>query len=438
MSTISELEKILQEVINKYPYRTIDEKIKFISILINNLSSINAHQLIKEEVIVKALEDIKAPKNLFNKISYYHSELKRLTVQNIVSEIIDSYAIKYFYSNYQQFDTDFGYFKNISEINLHQIIKAHSTTILNTYEITEIAKHIKIDSIVSDDEINNHQQNNVIHCKNSMVNITNNSILLKPHSQDYNSTCCINANYNLNAQCPKWLKFTDETFSHYENEKEVAIQLLQEIIGYLLIPGNNLQKGFFFYGVARSGKSLIGNIITNLLGQQNVSNIPLAEIDKDTHIIELASKLLNLAGELEKGVKLKTAKIKSLIGQDKIVGRKLYSEPFYFVNPAKLLTISNHLPYFNDNSDAMLERLVILHFATQVPKEKRNPNLLKELEKEIDGIFMWAIQGLIRLNNRGYFVEPIKNNDIIDNIQDISDTVIYWLVNSNLNEFDSI
>lgn len=205
-------------------------------------------------------------------------------------------------------------------------------------------------------------------------------------------------------------------------------------MGYTLIPGNPLHKLFIFYGVPRSGKSVIGHIISKILGDDNVSSFPFESLNKEGHLAELSSKLLNLSGELQNGAKIETSTIKSLVGEDRVFGRKLYSDPFYFINPAKLLTIGNSLPYFNDDSSAIIERLVILNFETQVPENERNINLKSELEEELDGIFRWAIDGLISLQERGRFLKLQKETATKKTIQTISDSIQYWITELNISD----
>ncbi|MGL4999458.1 MAG: DNA primase family protein, partial [Cetobacterium sp.] len=307
---------------------------------------------------------------------------------------------------------------------------------MSSSEIKEVKEHLRIESTIDEEKLNSHRKLNYINCQNAMLEIKEREIIVHPHSPDYFSTSCLGVSYNEDSKCQLWMDFLSETFDSYSEEKEKAIQLLQEIMGYLLIPGNGYQKFFSFYGVARSGKSLIGSIISAMLGKENVSSLPFEQLGKEGRTAELASKLLNLSSELSRGVKIDSAPIKSLVGQDKVFARKLYSSPFYFVNQAKLLTISNSLPYFNDNSSAIYERLIVLNFDKQVPADKRDSNLNMKLENELEGIFVWSIQGLISLQKRGKFEELQKGIAIKDAIQSMADSVLYWIEETSNNNVE--
>jgi hypothetical protein len=52
-----------------------------------------------------------------------------------------------------------------------------------------------------------------------------------------------------------------------------------------------------------------------------------------------------------------------------------------------------------------------------------NPKLTGELLAEAPAIFNWALEGLDRLNQRGYFVNPESGNDAIQQMEDLSSPI---------------
>jgi len=61
------------------------------------------------------------------------------------------------------------------------------------------------------------------------------------------------------------------------------------------------------------------------------------------------------------------------------------------------------MPRVNDKTYAFYRRLLILKFNRQFQGNYDNKNLKYELLKEIDGIFLWCIEGLRNLRQNGDF-----------------------------------
>ena len=106
----------------------------------------------------------------------------------------------------------------------------------------------------------------VINLKNGLYNVLEET--LKPHSPDFCSTVQIQAAYQPEAQCQQFMAFLESTLGAPE------IGLMQEILGYFLVPLNKAQKAFILVGAPNAGKSTILSVVQEiLLGQDNVSNV---------------------------------------------------------------------------------------------------------------------------------------------------------------------
>lgn len=427
-------------ILKQNTYLTVEEKFETMIYAATILAKNGIrNNIVAEETLNQILADIISPTSVSKKMSEYIEIFKKERNQAIASDVRVKEKVSYFKGGFYKYIDNEGYYIPIETRKIEQSIKEETKEAMRVKEISEIKGQIMIDAGVSDNRINNHRTQNLIHSKNCMLRIDGENIVQLPHSREYYSTSCLAIPYNPQAKCSKWLSFLDETFEHYGEEKEKAIQVLREMMGYMCIPGNKYQKMFALIGVPRSGKSVIGDIITAILSPKNVSSYPLELIDKETHLADLSDKLLNLSGELPPNTKIATSTIKSIIGEDKISGRFLYSNSFTFVSPAKLMVIGNHLPHFNDSSTAMKERLVILGFEREVSQDKRNPYLKEELKEELEGIFNWAIEGLVSLKKRGRFLELRKEVEMKELIQKIADTVEEWQSELQLEslEYDS-
>ncbi len=236
----------------------------------------------------------------------------------------------------------------------------------------------------------------IINVKNGLYNVLDDSF--KPHTPRYYSTVQINASYQEDAKCPKFLAFLKSVLPDEE------IHLLQEIFGYLLIPVNKAQKSFVFVGAPNAGKSTLLSVAQEiLLGSENVSNIPWQSLGDRFNKAELFGKLANIFADLPSKNIDDNGMFKALTGEDYITGERKNKDPFSFRPYARLLFSCNEIPRnYGDKSDGFYRRLIIIRFDNPVPKHKRDPNLREKLAVERDGILMWSIAGLKRLIANSY------------------------------------
>jgi putative DNA primase/helicase len=240
----------------------------------------------------------------------------------------------------------------------------------------------------------------LLNLKNGMYNFYEDAFL--PHHPKFLSTVQIKANYNPAAKCEMFMSFLERVLDAPE------IILLQEIIGYLLVPITKAQKAFILLGVGYSGKSTLLSIINeNLLGTDNVSNITLQDLSEKFKPVELFGKLANVFSDLPPKPLTDSSMFKSLTGEDYITGERKNKDPFSFRPYARLIFSCNDIPKnYGDRSEAFYRRLIIMRFSKAIPKADRDPHLKDRLATEIDGIFMWALVGLKRLmQNNWQFTE---------------------------------
>lgn len=251
-----------------------------------------------------------------------------------------------------------------------------------------------------------------INLANGMFNIDNMEFTPKYNPELYFTTQ-LPFGYNKMAKALRWLKFLDEIFEA-DNER---IAVLQEIFGYSFVPEILMKKIFIFLGNGNNGKGVASEILEMLIGSESVSNVSLEQLNNTSNrfaLQNLPNKLVNIAGENDaKNNKANTRQIKNLTGDDVLNVEEKYKASYNIKLFMKLLFSLNNMFYTDDYSEAYYSRLFILPFNV-IFYEKRldgeleprknyiNPHLKKELIEELDGIFLWAMEGLKRLREQGY------------------------------------
>jgi P4 family phage/plasmid primase-like protien len=220
---------------------------------------------------------------------------------------------------------------------------------------------------------------------------------LHPHSADYFSLIHVPVEHRPDAPPPAaWLSFLSDVFEG--DDQRIAI--LQELFGACLAPRLPLKTFAVLSGSGNNGKSVALTVLRTMLGERNTSAVTLDQLTGNRFAgFALLGKLANLIGD-QGFVKLKDEGIlKTLTGGDLVAFEQKGKDALFAVNTAKIVAAANEVPRFNDASDAIWNRAIILPFNWVVPADKINPALLSASywQDELPGILRWSLVGLKRL-----------------------------------------
>ncbi len=244
------------------------------------------------------------------------------------------------------------------------------------------------------------------------------------HSPEFLMTIQLPVRYTPGADCPRFKLYLEQQLEADQ------IPLIQEWLGYTLLPLNCSQKALVLVGLGDAGKSVLLRVIIDiLLGHANVTNVSWQALNEKFKPAELYGKLANIFGDLPTKNIEDNGIFKALTGEDYMTVERKNRDPFSFQNFAKLVYSCNSIPRnYGDRSDAFYRRLCIVRFNRVVPKDKRDPDLVNKLKAEADGIFLFALEGLKRLmENNFVFSETQRNIDEIEQYRAESNSVLSFV-----------
>ena len=238
----------------------------------------------------------------------------------------------------------------------------------------------------------------------SMINALNETLVIrdgkvetKPHEANDFMFYQLPYKYDPDAGCPMFQKFMDEVIPG-------DIQLVvQEFIGCCLDIGLKLEKAMICVGTGSNGKSVFFEVITYVLGEDNVTNFNINSLceDKSSTRILIENKLLNYSSDFN-GKIWSNGIFKQLVSGEPVEAKRLYSDPEIIRNYARLAFNTNAMPASSDTSAGFRRRLLPVCFDVKISPDKADPMLAKKLKSEAPGILNWAIEGLKRYVANGY------------------------------------
>ncbi|CAM0103074.1 DNA polymerase/primase [Vibrio phage 159E36-2a] len=262
--------------------------------------------------------------------------------------------------------------------------------------------HVNVKTVENGKWINDPDRDtsNVAVFENGIVDLGENHHTVLPHTHEFFTFNALPFNYNPSAQCPTWLKFLDDIWGTDVDLK----RQLQQFMGYCLTSDTSLQKFATFMGKPRSGKGTITEVISEMVGHNNISSPALSGLVKDSALSAMSTSSVALipdAHNVNPNIRDSVlSTLKAITGEDSIEYHEMYKGSQTKKFTCKVIISTNNVPDFNDPSGALVARMLVFPFQRSFVG-RENPNLRRELLAEIEGIIQWAIAGLRDLRANG-------------------------------------
>lgn len=280
--------------------------------------------------------------------------------------------------------------------------------------------------------ISHEQLEGFLNLENGILNLKTGT--LEPHTPKMFFKYKLPHAFSPGAKCEKWLEFLLRVF---EGDQQL-VDLSAEIFGYAMAGGNPwLHKAFLLYGEGRNGKSTFIDVLSYMLGAENISAIPIENLQKPFSVVMADGKLANIVGEMTSR-EIDSSAFKTAVGGEYLVaankGMAEYKTKFY----AKMFFACNQMPYFRDTTSGAHEKLCIIPFKHYFKPEDRIPLFAERfLYPEISGIINWAIQGYQRLKSRSKLPVVDSINEMVEDYRAESNTVLGWFRESMVIDLTS-
>ena len=200
--------------------------------------------------------------------------------------------------------------------------------------------------------------------------------------------------YRPDAPQPEtWLRFLEDLL--YAED----IPTLQEYVGYCLIPSNKGQRMMVIKGSGGEGKSQIGAVLGTLFGS-NMKDGSIGKISENRFArADLEHILLCVDDDMRMEALRQTNYVKSIVtAQGKMDLERKGKQSYQGWMCARLLAFSNgDLQALFDRSDGFYRRQLVLTTKEKPAGRADDPDLAEKMKAEVEGILLWAFEGLQRL-----------------------------------------
>ncbi len=301
-----------------------------------------------------------------------------------------------------------GYYEQDGEEFIRNAVQKILKSSCATHHKNEVVDWVK-------DDKNLHIDRDLFDSQPYKINLINGTYDIKTNTfNEHNQADYFNYQipiiYDPDAKIDKIQTFMENTL-YLED-----IPVIQELLGYCLYREYFVHKAFLFVGQGRNGKTTLLNLINAFLGVQNIASISLHSICKDRFgSSDLYGKLANTWDDLSTDLVYNTGLFKIATGGGYLRAERKFEQSFKFINKAKFIFSCNIIPESKDKSMAYAKRWIVIEFPNTFEGEACDKQLIHKLteDKELSGLFNWALQGLNRLIEKQDFSKHRTLEDVV-------------------------
>lgn len=247
------------------------------------------------------------------------------------------------------------------------------------------------------------------YAKQSIINLKNGSLVLDDKginikSFDYRDflTHQLNFNYDPKAVNQTFLTYLEQVLPNQDTRKT-----LQQVAGYLFVKDLKMEKVIFLFGFGANGKSVFFEVLSGVIGINNISNYSLESLtdDKGYSRAMIKDKIVNYGTDIRL-TRIDAGKLKTLASGEPIEARLPYRDPFIMNDYAKFIFNVNKMDSANiEHTHGFYRRLLVIPFNQTIADDKQDKDLHKKILVDRAGFLNWIIEGARQvIENRDIFI----------------------------------
>lgn len=275
---------------------------------------------------------------------------------------------------------------------------------------------------------------NLIAFKNGVYNLATDT--LTGFSPDMVITNQIPWNYRPEV----YSAIADTTLNRMACQDPEIRQLLAECIGYCFYRRNELSVSMFLTGEKANGKSTFLQMLQDVLGTQNTSNLGLDELEERFAPATMFGKLANIGDDISdeflRGKAI--AHFKKIVSGNMLKAENKGDALFFYKPFVKLIFSANQIPRMKDRTGAVLRRMVIIPFNATFSKNDPDydPWIAVKLKDQevMEYLCKIGIDGLKQILINHSFTQSSKVDDQLKEYTEYNNPILLFLAETEKEE----
>jgi len=206
--------------------------------------------------------------------------------------------------------------------------------------------------------------------------------------------------------------------------------LLLQAIGSVLFRQNRYRASFMLYGPSgNNGKSTLLNMITQFIGEQNVSYLSLQDTANRFRGAMIYGKAANIGDDIPDKLLDDSSIYKKLVTGEVVIAEQKNMDPIPFRSYAKFFFAANSLPPVSDKSRAFFSRLMVIPLKHDFTKDG-DVGLKDRVWTAADMTYLMRLAidyGLKSVIKAGHFIVPDAVKALVTEYEMENNPVLGWL-----------
>jgi P4 family phage/plasmid primase-like protien len=260
------------------------------------------------------------------------------------------------------------------------------------------------------------------------------NLVLHDHSPKYGKTFTMPFDYipERAAEAHKWLAYLEQAWGDDPDYADKVNALQEAFAATMFGIAPTYQRAFLLHGKPKTGKSQALEVLQAIMPEDSRCSIPPSKWGERFQIANMATKTLNICGELPEEAVINGEKFKMVVGGEEITDEFKGRDLFSFRPLAAHWFASNHLPRSRDTSGGFSRRWLIFDFDRVISDEERIVDFWKVLvAEEREAIAAWAVQGLKRLQTQKEYTLPESHKRRLNQVVRSNNSVAAFLQSSD-------
>ncbi|MEX6218664.1 phage/plasmid primase, P4 family [Mammaliicoccus sciuri] len=256
--------------------------------------------------------------------------------------------------------------------------------------------------------------------------------VLEPFSPNYVFTSKISTNYVHNAKQPniKGWDF-DKWLSEIACGDSEIITLLWQVINDAMNGNYTRKKAIFLVGDGNNGKGSFQQLLSNLIGFNNIASLKANEFEQEFKLSVLEGKTAVIGDDVPVGINIEdSSNFKSVVTGDSVLVNVKNKQPYRAEFRCTVIQSTNGMPRFKDKTGGTNRRLLIVPFKADFNGLIENTDIKEKYLKDTQ-VLEYVLYMAINLDF-DKFINPKASKDMLELYKQDNDPVYDF----KLNVFD--
>ncbi len=252
-----------------------------------------------------------------------------------------------------------------------------------------------------------------------------------PVEAEHSARFAVKCKHDPAAACPTFDKFLSDSFEGAADKDEIIECLYRWLAAAVLGITYKYKRSLYCFGPTDSGKSVLLDVISSLFPSDAQTSLTFEMLNDRFSPARLVNSRLNIVREVKKA-NLKAGGFDSETYKTAVSGEPLEAEikhgaHFTFSPRVAFISAANGAIPLTNEGAAVYNRISVIHFRNQVPKEDQDIYLIEKLKSETSGILNKIMNAGVRLQNERSLLDPPSSQELKKRWSSQLSSTLAWL-----------